>query len=303
MRGLSLSLFRYRYILELLAAALQLLLQPVAWYTLFLRSRWLLVLTIATLPSAYTYPWEWSLRIWFCTHGAVHWKRRGRMVEWEVVEWWDNRSIIERKDLRFLWLLRSAVRCPCVFGTQVWVWRHHRPIGNHALLCPQIKSRFARHQMGNVAIRDSVKSACIPSTLEPVGLLRNNGPRPGGVTISPWVRGKSLAWDFTCVHRLAASHLPLPPTKDPSSLTKLKQGRGPTTVISLEHIFSARRRRDTGRARRNNMDSIERPRKANCNADARQKHFPRLRQHLSIAVERGNAACISESSTHNSLNN
>ena len=37
--------------------------------------------------------------------------------------------------------------------------------------------------------------------------MRNDGRRPDGVTMLPWSRGRSLAWDFTCVHRLAASHL------------------------------------------------------------------------------------------------
>ena len=59
--------------------------------------------------------------------------------------------------------------------------------------------------MGNDVIRESPKSACIPSTLEPTGLMRNDGRRPDGVTMLPWSRGRSLAWDFTYVHRLVAS--------------------------------------------------------------------------------------------------
>ena len=38
--------------------------------------------------------------------------------------------------------------------------------------------------------------------------MRTDGRRPDGATMLPWSRGRSLlAWDFTCVHRLAASHL------------------------------------------------------------------------------------------------
>ena len=36
----------------------------------------------------------------------------------------------------------------------------------------------------------------------------NDGRRPDVVTMLPWYRGRSLAWNFTCVHHLAASHLP-----------------------------------------------------------------------------------------------
>ena len=78
--------------------------------------------------------------------------------------------------------------------------------GNHALVCKSIKSRFTRHQLGNDVIREAFRSAAIPSTLEPTGLLRNDGRRPDGLTMLPWHRGRSLAWDFTCANRLAASH-------------------------------------------------------------------------------------------------
>ena len=61
--------------------------------------------------------------------------------------------------------------------------------------------------MGNDVIRESLKRACIPSALEPTGLIRNDGRRPDGVTMLPWSRGRSLAWDFTSVHSLVASHL------------------------------------------------------------------------------------------------
>ena len=61
--------------------------------------------------------------------------------------------------------------------------------------------------MGNDVIRESLKSVCIPSTLEPTGLMRNDGRRLDGATMLFWSNGRSLAWDFTCVHRLAASHL------------------------------------------------------------------------------------------------
>ena len=67
---------------------------------------------------------------------------------------------------------------------------------SHALICKSLNSRFTRHEMGKDFIRESLKSACIPSTLEPTGLIRNDGPRPRGVTMLPWSRGRSLAWDF-----------------------------------------------------------------------------------------------------------
>ena len=79
--------------------------------------------------------------------------------------------------------------------------------GRHALVCPKIKHRFIRHSNGNMIIKDSIKSLGISSTLEPIGLLRKDGRRPDGHTLMPWQRGRTLAWDFTCISRLANSNL------------------------------------------------------------------------------------------------
>ena len=96
----------------------------------------------------------------------------------------------------------------CLCGTNAY---EH---GSHALICKPIKSRFTRHQIANDVIRESLKRACIPSTLEPTDLMKNDG-RHDGVTMLPWSRGRSIAWGFTCVHRLAASTCPKGDKKAP----------------------------------------------------------------------------------------
>ena len=65
--------------------------------------------------------------------------------------------------------------------------------GIHALSCRRLTSRFARHTEVNQIILCAFKSANIPSMLEPSGLLRDDGKRPDGVTMTPWERGKCLA--------------------------------------------------------------------------------------------------------------
>ena len=45
----------------------------------------------------------------------------------------------------------------------------------HALICPKIKHRFTRHNNCNVLVKEALKTAKIPSTLEPVGLLHKDG--------------------------------------------------------------------------------------------------------------------------------
>jgi hypothetical protein len=90
---------------------------------------------------------------------------------------------------------------PCLCGAMI------DSLGNHQLVCPRLCARLARHSMCNEIIKESLRTANIPSTLEPIGLLRSDGRRPDGVTLIPFRNGKSVAWDFTCVNRLATSHI------------------------------------------------------------------------------------------------
>ena len=77
--------------------------------------------------------------------------------------------------------------------------------GNHALCCKLQRGRIARHTLCNDIILRALNSAGIPSQAEPSGLSRTDGKRPDGVSLIPWSHGKSVVWDFTCAHRLAAS--------------------------------------------------------------------------------------------------
>ena len=45
------------------------------------------------------------------------------------------------------------------------------------------------------------------SVLEPPDLSRTDGKRPGGLTLVPWKRGKSMVWDFSCCCTIANSLL------------------------------------------------------------------------------------------------
>ena len=46
--------------------------------------------------------------------------------------------------------------------------------------------------------------SCVPSRLEPTGLMKLDGKRPDGVTLAPWKSGCLLVWDATCLDTLAA---------------------------------------------------------------------------------------------------
>jgi hypothetical protein len=40
----------------------------------------------------------------------------------------------------------------------------------------------------------------VNSTLEPNGLSRDDGKRPDGMTLVPWIKGQPLVWDVTVVY-------------------------------------------------------------------------------------------------------
>lgn len=79
--------------------------------------------------------------------------------------------------------------------------------GLHGLSCRKSASRHIRHSQLNDLIWRALRTAKIPSAKEPIGLSRTDGKRPDGVTLIPWARGRSLAWDVTVADTYASSHL------------------------------------------------------------------------------------------------
>ena len=178
----------------------------------------------------------------------------------------------------------------CVCGAEV------ERSAQHALVCNKLKSRHARHRLGNDIILRALKTADVPATLEPLGLSRSDGKRPDGASLLPWKAGKALVWDFTCVHRLAASYCEKAKLKGATVATAAEErkkekykdlsppcifqpiavetlgGFGPETLLFLREIGH---------------------RISETTNDKRATLF--LRQRLSIAVQIGNAACVRES--------
>ena len=67
--------------------------------------------------------------------------------------------------------------------------------GNHGLSCRRSAGRQARHAQVNDTIHRALVRAGVPSTREPVGLMRSGDQRPDGCTLVSWERGKCLSWD------------------------------------------------------------------------------------------------------------
>jgi hypothetical protein len=80
-------------------------------------------------------------------------------------------------------------------------------IGIHGLSCSKSSGRFSRHTEINSIINRSLISIHVNSTLEPNGLSRDDGKRPDGMTLVPWIKGQPLVWDVTIVDTLADSYV------------------------------------------------------------------------------------------------
>ena len=94
-----------------------------------------------------------------------------------------------------------VVKHMCLCGSKVDVF------GTHGLPCRRSGGRIHWHAAVNETIRRALVSGGVPAVLEPVGVCRNDGKRPDGMSLIPWSRGLPLLWDFTCSDTLAPSNL------------------------------------------------------------------------------------------------
>ena len=131
--------------------------------------------------------------------------------------------------------------------------------------------------------------------MEPTGLLRNDGRRPDGVTMLPWSRGRSLAWDLTCVHRLAASHLSKG-RQEGSSVATAKEAikRQHYNDIPSCYILEPLAIETLGGIGDSSWAFLRTFGQRIQEQTGEKRSFACL-QRLSIAVQRGNAVCILES--------
>ena len=64
----------------------------------------------------------------------------------------------------------------------------------------------------NKGISRAFAFAHIQSRLEPTNLIRTDGKRPDGATLTPWEKGQYLVWDATCPNSYAPSYAALAST-------------------------------------------------------------------------------------------
>lgn len=166
--------------------------------------------------------------------------------------------------------------------------------GTHGLSCRKSAGRIARHTAVNGIIKAALTAAEVPCRLEPRGLARDDGKRPDGVTTMPWKDGRCLLWDVTCPDTLAASYLDKAVTGPGVIATdaETKKRQKYSSINTSIYIFQPIAIETLGAFGNNAIEFICElgQRLQIVSKDTRAKMF--LLQRLSVAVQRGNAACV-----------
>lgn len=195
----------------------------------------------------------------------------------------DNRTFRVALGLRLGAAICEPHRCSC--GSDVDKY------GIHGLSCQKSAGRFFRHSSLNDIVRRALNTINVPSVLEPVGLARDDGKRPDGMTLVPWERGRALVWDATCVDTLAPSHLSGTITKAGAAAEAAENAkRRKYEVLSDDYIFAPLGVETLGPWGPSTKSFLKKitPLLIDAAGDKRAGSF--LAQRISLAIQRGNTA-------------
>ena len=167
--------------------------------------------------------------------------------------------------------------------------------GLHALISPKFKHSFTRHNNCNPLVKEALKTDKIPSALKPVGLLRKDGRSPDGLKLIPWSVGRTLAWNFTCVSRLAKSNvqsgaLPGSIAASQGETRKCRFYSDLPTFVHFEPIAID----ISGAIGRTSLTILQDLASRVDTVTGDLASFPKLKQRFSLAIQRGNAECMME---------
>ena len=199
----------------------------------------------------------------------------------------DNNSLRICIGLRLGCNICSAHTCKCESLVS--------PNGLHGLSCSKCTGKYLRHVGLNDIIYRTLSSLHIPANLEPIGLSRNDGKRPDGVTLTPWFKGKPLIWDATCVDTFADSYITKTSTKArklADYAASLKHKHYSELMSSNNYILLAFAVETMGPWSEEAIKFIDEVgyKLQDLSGDKRSKFF--LMQRISMEIQRYNAACI-----------
>ena len=131
-------------------------------------------------------------------------------------------------------------------------------------------------------------SAKVQSRLEPTGLLRSDGKRPGGMTIIPWSCGRMLVWDATCCDTFAPSHVRVAVCEAGAVAAKAEENKDKCSHLDASFAFVPVAVETCGAFGPEAGEFWRRVMRATDEANAYQY----LVQRIAMAVQRGNAASV-----------
>jgi hypothetical protein len=141
--------------------------------------------------------------------------------------------------------------------------------------------------------------AGVPSVKEPHGLARSDGKRPDGLTLIPWREGRSATWDVTVTDTVAPSYVAISSTCAASAAEAAAQRKEIKYAdIARTHLFFPLAFETMGPINEVGQDFISEigHRITSVTEDPREASF--LFQRLSVALQRFNSICLSNSFCH-----
>ena len=166
--------------------------------------------------------------------------------------------------------------------------------GLHGLVCKGGSGKHQRHNMINDVVWRALGRAKIPSYKEPLGLPREDGKRPDDVTMIPWSRGRCLAWDVTVPDTFALSHLPHTSIEAGKAAERAAASKTiKYSTITSTHAFVAVALETGGAWCKEGLDFISELGRRITSATHDPMETTYLFQRISVALQRGNAICLS----------
>lgn len=153
--------------------------------------------------------------------------------------------------------------------------------------------RLSRHTTLNNVLQLALRSAGIPSLLEPPGCSRNDGKRPDGMSYGPWSKGRQLIWDVTCVDTVSISNIVLSSSAGGTAAAEAEKRKvqkyGNLLDRFIFYPFGVETLGSWGPSAKKLVSEISHK----IFVKSHEKRcFDFLKQRFSLAIQRGNAACI-----------
>ena len=138
-----------------------------------------------------------------------------------------------------------------------------------------------------------MRRAGIPTINEPLGLLRDDRKCPDGVTMIPWSRGRSVAWDVTVPYTFAATHLPLTSITPSAAAERAATNKKmKNQLLTQTHTFTHLAVETTGALNTDASKFLQDIGRRYTEATGDIKETANLYQQVSVAIQRGNALYI-----------